>query len=124
MTSDQPEFGQGPFSGPPAEQTQYGSAPAYGGPQYGQAMPYARAGRGTNALAITALCCSIGQIILGPLAGIAALITGFMALGQISRTGEDGRGMAITGLVLGIVGLILFAVVVVLALTVWNRVTS
>jgi len=155
MTSDQPEFGQGPFSGPPPEQTQaaqtqpaqtqpaqtqpaqtqpaqtqygqqaqYGSAPAYGQPQNGQAMPYTRTARGTNALAITALCCGIGQIILGPLAGIPAVITGFMSLGQIARTGEDGRGMAIAGLVLGIIGLLLTALFIILFVVAWNHVTS
>lgn len=139
------QFGQGPFSGlppeqtqpvqppvtaTPQEQTQYGQqaqyrpAPTYGQPQSVQGMPYARTGRGTNALAITALSCGIGQIILGPLAGIPAVITGLMALGQIGRTGEDGRGMAIAGLVLGIIGLILTAVFIILFVALWHHVTS
>ena len=64
------------------------------------------AGRRTNSLAIAALCCGIGQVVGGPIAGIAAIVLGAMSLRQIETSGEDGRGMAITGLVLGIVGLI------------------
>ena len=63
--------------------------------------------RRTNSLAIAALCCGIGQFIVGPLAGIPAIVLGAMSLKQISETGEDGHGMATVGLVLGIVGVIL-----------------
>lgn len=138
-----PQFGQGPFSGEPQGEAgfgppqpgqappqygqgapQYGQPPGYGPPQFGQAAPYGRVGRGTNSLAIAALCCGIGQIIAGPLAGIPAVILGFMSLGQISRSGEDGRGMAITGLVLGIVGLMLTVLVIILIVAVANNVTS
>jgi Domain of unknown function (DUF4190) len=129
---DPGQFGQGPFSGSQSGQAQYGqSQPQYGQPaggysqpQYGQAMPYGRVGRGTNSLAIAALCCGIGQVFAGPIAGIPAVILGFMSLGQIARTGEDGRGMAITGLVLGIVGLILTVLFIILFIAVWRHVTS
>lgn len=63
----------------------------------------------TNTLAIVSLvtgfCCSI-----------AAVITGHIALGQIRRTGEAGRGLAITGLVLGYVSLGFAALMLVIAL--------
>ena len=134
-----PQFGQGPFSGGPQGEAgsgppppgqygqgapQYGQPAGYGPPQFGQAAPYGRVGRGTNSLAIAALCCGIGQILAGPLAGIPAVILGFMSLGQISRSGEDGRGMAIAGLVLGIVGLMLTVLVIILIVAVANNVTS
>jgi Domain of unknown function (DUF4190) len=144
-----PQFGQGPFSGGPQDPGfgqpqpgqappqygqgapqysqpagQYGQPAGYGQPQFGPAAPYGRVGRGTNSLAIAALCCGIGQIIAGPLAGIPAVILGFMSLGQISRSGEDGRGMAITGLVLGIVGLMLTVLVIILIIAVAHNVTS
>jgi hypothetical protein len=131
---------QAPFTSPPpdTQQAQYAAPPQYGhaAPQYSQAaggyglpqsgpaMPYGRVGRGTNSLAIAALCCGIGQVIAGPLAGIPAVILGFMSLGQIARTGEDGRGMAITGLVLGIIGLILTVLFIILFIAVWKQVTS
>jgi Domain of unknown function (DUF4190) len=113
--ADQP----GPYGSAP----QYGQ-PQYGQPQYGQAGPYGQSGRKTNSLAIASLCCGIGQFIAGPFAGIPAVILGFMSLGQIARSGEDGRGMAITGVVLGIVGLLLTALVIILFVTVWNTVSS
>jgi len=37
-----------------------------------------------------------------------------VSLNQIQRTGEDGRGMAIAGVVIGIVGVLLFVVVIVI----------
>ena len=80
--------------------------------------------RRTNSLAIAALCCGIGQIIAGPLAGIPAIVLGAMSLKQIRQTGEDGRGMAMTGLVLGIVGVILTLVLVIFAIAIVRGVSS
>jgi len=116
--------GFGDQTGPPGP-GQFGPPTGgYSQPQYGQAMPYGRVGRGTNSLAIAALCCGIAQVIAGPIAGIPAVILGFMSLGQIARSGEDGRGMAITGLVLGIVGLILTVLFIIFFIAVWHHVTS
>lgn len=50
--------------------------------------------RPTNGMAIAALVCSL---VLAPL----GIIFGHISLAQIKRTGEDGRGMAIAGLVIG-----------------------
>jgi hypothetical protein len=50
--------------------------------------------RGTNSLALLAL-------IFGVLGGLLSLPFGHIALSQIKRTGESGRGLAIAGLVLG-----------------------
>jgi Domain of unknown function (DUF4190) len=75
-------------------------------------------GRRTNSLAIAALCCGVGQLVGGPIAGIAAIVLGAMSLKQIQISGEDGRGMALTGLVLGIVGLIVFVLLILFALAV------
>ena len=36
---------------------------------------------------------------------MAGVITGHMALGQIKQTGEQGRGLALAGTILGYVGL-------------------
>lgn len=38
--------------------------------------------------------------------GILGVIFGHIALGQIKRTGADGRGLAVAGLVIGYIGLI------------------
>ncbi|WP_161793728.1 DUF4190 domain-containing protein [Agreia bicolorata] len=37
---------------------------------------------------------------------LVAVITGHMALGQIKRTGEKGRGLALSGLIIGYVGIV------------------
>ena len=49
----------------------------------------------TNVLAIISLVSALIAIPLLP------VILGHLSLGQINRTGEGGRGMAIAGLVLG-----------------------
>ena len=53
----------------------------------------------TNTLAIVSL-------VLAFFISLGAVICGHIALGQIKRTGENGRGLAIAGLILGYVGLI------------------
>ncbi|MFB9308894.1 hypothetical protein BJY17_001640 [Agromyces hippuratus] len=68
-------------------------APAYGQPAYGQA-PAAK----TNVLAIVSLVSAF-------FVSLAAIITGHIALSQIKKTGEQGRGLAIAGLIIGYVGL-------------------
>ncbi|WP_246097917.1 DUF4190 domain-containing protein [Rhodococcus spelaei] len=59
--------------------------PVYGAPIRSQS---------TNVFAILAL-------VFGFLGGVLAIIFGHIALSQIKRTGESGRGLAIAGLVLG-----------------------
>jgi hypothetical protein len=97
---------------------QVGGAGAAGQPgPYGQGgpyLPYGRVGRRTNSLAIASLCCGIGQVLAGILAGIPAIVLGFVAISQIRRTGEDGRGMAIAGIVLGFISIIVTAVLIVI----------
>ena len=95
MTDPQPPVPPVPtpddVSAPPAAPA---AAPAY--PAYGQ--PAAPAGGyyapPTNTLAILAL-------VLGFVVPIGGIICGHIALGQIKRTGEGGRGLAMAGLILG-----------------------
>jgi len=82
------------------------------------------AGRRTNSLAIAALCCGVGQVVAGPFAGIPAIVLGAMSLKQIRESGEDGRGMATTGLVLGVVGTALSLLVLVFVVAIFNRAAS
>jgi uncharacterized protein DUF4190/uncharacterized protein DUF1707 len=67
----------------------------------------------TNSLAIASLICGIAQFMFGPLATIPAVVCGHMARSQIRRTGEQGAGMALAGLILGWIG-VGFTVLVVL----------
>lgn len=62
------------------------------------------AGRGTNGFAIAALV--LGILWLCGAGSLLALIFGIVALSQIKRTGQGGKGMAIAGIVLGAVGLV------------------
>jgi hypothetical protein len=86
-----PPGGYGPSGYPP---------PAYGyPPYYGYQTP---AGPGTNGKAIAALVSALGGLVLscGLLSPIG-IVLGHISLSQIRRTGQEGRGMAIAGLVIG-----------------------
>jgi len=67
---------------------------------------------GTNGFAIASLACGIAQFVFGPLATIPAIVFGHVARGQIKRTGEQGAGLALAGLVLGWAAVILGIVLV------------
>ena len=78
-------------------------------PQYG----YYQAPR-TNSTAIVSLVAGISAFVFCPvIGGIVAIITGHVAIGQIQRTVEQGRGLAIAGLVLGYVHMTLILLIVV-----------
>jgi hypothetical protein len=99
-----PDSAATPPPAPPAQ-------PTY--PAYGQPPAPGYYAPPTNTLAIIAL-------ILGFLVPIGGIICGHIALNQIKRTGEGGRGLALAGLILGyvftaiivlyIIGVIIFAV--------------
>jgi hypothetical protein len=69
----------------------------------------------TNGYAIASLACGLGQFLVGPLATIPAIVLGHMARSQIKRTGEQGAGLALAGLVLGWAAVILAIVVILIA---------
>lgn len=87
---------------PPPPAPSYGSAPAYdaGTPSYAAAP----SGQKTNVLAIVSLVSAF-------FISIVAIITGHIALSQIKKTGEQGRGLAIAGLIIGYVGLVIGIIV-------------
>ena len=101
----QPGYGQQGYGQPPAQsgygqqpygQQSYGQQP-YGQPGYGQPVGYApppQYGRPTNTLAILAL---VMAFVFAP----AGLILGIIARKQIARTGEDGAGLALAGIIIG-----------------------
>ncbi|MBB4853072.1 hypothetical protein HNP40_000438 [Mycobacteroides chelonae] len=85
-------------------------ASPYGYPAAG-AYPPVESARGTNGFAITALILGIIPIC----AGIFGVIFGFISLNQIKRTGQNGRGMAIAGIVLGFIWIAVIAVIAVVS---------
>ena len=73
------------------------------------------AGTKTNTMAIVALVSSF-------FIALAGVICGAIALKQIQRTGESGRGMALAGLWIGIVSMVLTtAFIVLIVIGIWNR---
>ena len=95
------------------------TAPAYGQPATAYGQPPAAK---TNTLAIISLIASIaGIVILWGIGSIAGVICGHISLSQIKKTGEQGRGMAIAGLIVGYAGIVLaiIGVIVAIALSAW-----
>jgi O-antigen/teichoic acid export membrane protein len=58
--------------------------------------------RGTNGLAIASLVTSL--VWACGISSIAAIVCGHIARSQIKRTGEQGAGMALAGLIIGYLG--------------------
>ena len=89
------------------------TAPAYGQPATAYGQPPAAK---TNTLAIISLIASIaGIVILWGIGSIAGVICGHISLSQIKKTGEQGRGMAIAGLVIGYAGIVLAIIGIILS---------
>ena len=70
----------------------------------------------TNGLAVASLACGLAQFVFGPPAIIPAIVFGHVARQQIKRTGEQGAGLALAGLMLGWAAVILGIVVIVAGL--------
>ncbi len=100
LVTDLPAQPAGPVAGP-------GAGPV-------DTAPAAR----TNGYAIASLLCGLGQFAVGPLGTIPAIVFGHMAMSRIRRTGEQGAGLAIAGLVLGWGAVILGIIVAVFAIAV------
>ncbi|WP_329424441.1 DUF4190 domain-containing protein [Streptosporangium sp. NBC_01495] len=107
-------YGQPPGSGGHGSPGGHGSSGGYGpggyGPPGGGYDPYGGYGapppRGNNGMAIAALIMGIAGLFICGLTSIVGVVLGHISLGQIKRTGEEGRGMAIAGLVLSYFGIL------------------
>ena len=73
----------------------------------------------TNGLAIASLACGVAQFAFGPVATIPAIVLGHVARHQIKRTGEQGAGLALAGLILGWVVVALGIILIVVGLTIF-----
>jgi hypothetical protein len=110
----QPPYAASP--GAPYGQPAYQPPPAaypgpYGQPQYG--YPYAPPPR-TNGLAIASMV--LGILWMYWIGSILALVFGYIARNQIRERNEAGGGMATAGIVLGWIGVGLFALVIVIGI--------
>jgi len=79
-------------------------------------QPYAPVGPKTNVLAIISLVASILSF------SIVGVITGHIALNQIKKRAEGGRGLAIAGLIVGYLGCLGWIIlwVFVIGLSIWG----
>lgn len=138
---EQPGYGeQPPGQQPPAGQP-YGSQP-YGSQPYGS-QPYggqpghdSYAGHGgpppsrSKGMAIAALVCGAlallfcWTIVGGILLGLIAIVLGIIAAGRAKNGRAGGRGMAITGAVLGLLGLVLAGVIIAIGASFLNSPTG
>lgn len=102
--SSQPGFGQPPYG----QQPGYGQQP-YGQPAYGGGG-YAAPRSGTNGLAIGAL---IAAFFCAP----AGIIMGVIARNQVKQSGQGGSGLALAGIIIGIVSIVFGVLIFGAALT-------
>ena len=87
------------------------AAPAYAAPQqHGQAPAVAP----TNTLAIISMISSIVGLLSWGLLSILGVILGHISMKQIKQRGEGGRGMALAGLIVGYVGIGIYALVTII----------
>jgi hypothetical protein len=109
----QPQYGQPQYGQPQPGQPQYGQPP-YGQQPYGQSYPY-QAAPSAHGASIAALILGLVGILFCwvPVVGfgcqIAAVITGIVGMQH-----QNGRGMAIAGLVMGVIMLVLEVVGIVI----------
>ncbi len=121
-----PGFQQPPaYGGPPYPPPGYGPPSGYPGGYYpgpdypggygpqggfpGAAQP------GTNGLAIASLISSFAGVFCC-VGSIAAIVLGTIALDQIKRNRQEGYGLAVAGIVIGIAGLVVTLIVVIFAM--------
>ena len=114
-----PQYGQ-PYP-PPSYGGGYGGPPGYPGP-YDAYQPYRDRSHETNGLAIGSLVTSVAGGLLGiPLSfvcyigiliPIVGAVLGVVALSQIKRTNQQGRGLAIAGIVIGATAAVLLVLLV------------
>lgn len=71
----------------------------------------------TNGKAITALVIGILSLVapyIGIILGIVAIIIGKQAMSEVRKTREAGHGLALTGLICGIVSVAIYGIMVIL----------
>lgn len=118
---------RGPYGYAPGHVAQSPYAPL--GQPY-PSPPYAVPARPTNGVAVAAMICGIVGLLFSPaiiaflvpiIIPIAAVVLGHIAISQLKRTpGTGGKGMALTGLILGYIPLAfsLLGLIVIIIVTV------
>lgn len=91
---------------PPVAQGYPSMPPMPGMMPFGYAQPPK-----TNGLAIASLVCSLLGLATCAATSILGVIFGHLAKSQIKQSGEDGDSMALAGLIIGYIGLAIFALI-------------
>ena len=89
---------------------------------YTPGLAYTPTREHTNTMAVISIVAGVlavfGHVVLPGIGGgtlaIVAIVTGFIARGEIRRTGEQGGWMAMVGIVLGILHIAVIAVIIIL----------
>lgn len=85
--------------------------PGYGGGASGYPVPDFAGGyrhkSATNTLAIVSLIASCLGILCGGISAIVGIVLGVVALNQIKQTREEGHGLAVAGIVIGVAVLLI-----------------
>jgi hypothetical protein len=104
---------QGPTPPPQPPPTPPPTPPAGSGSGY-----YSPPTSTTNGLAIASLVSSIAGFVLCGIGYILGLVFGYIAKNQIDQSGgtQQGRGMAIAGIIIGWVGIGIVVLVIVIAI--------
>jgi hypothetical protein len=123
-TPPPPGYGQPPgYGGPPylpAPPPFGGPPPGYGPPSYPGGYPggyyptpdhQGSMQPGTNGLAIASLVSSFTGFLCCFVGSILAIVLGVVALNQIKQTRQNGYGMAVAGIVIGIGTLLVFLII-------------
>ena len=124
MTAPQDPFATpgDPFAKPgdaPQQPTGYGTQPGYGQQPGSGAPPYGTPAQGPkkNGFGIAALVLGVLSLVtwfffIGGLFGLVAIILGFLGRGRAKRGEADNGGMALAGIITGVIGLLLTGLVV------------
>lgn len=96
-----PEGGWAPP--PPGYPPTYAPPPEYGAPYPGG---YGVPPTGNNPLAVFSLVASVIGLLCG-VGSIIGIVLGVIALGQIKRSGQQGRGLAVAGIAVGAASLVI-----------------
>ncbi|MEU7629802.1 DUF4190 domain-containing protein [Nocardia sp. NPDC049220] len=113
-----------PMTPPPQPQypAYHQAAQPYPQPNYPYPyQPYGASVQGTNGVAIGALISSLVGFVTCGLGSIVGIILGTVALNQIKQSGQEGRGMALAGIWVGVgsivLGILWFVFVIVVGAT-------
>ncbi|MHA3020008.1 DUF4190 domain-containing protein [Mycobacterium sp. BMJ-28] len=87
---------------PPVYSAPYPPAPGYPYPApFPGYDPYRQKPLGTNGKAIAALITALGGLVFCGIPSVVGLILGVIAMRETRRTGQDGWGLALAGVIIG-----------------------